>query len=165
MRATRFLIPLLVVGCQRPDAVQREPSIEDQSQQARAELDAIMTTWERWVTEGKVDSMASVVAEDGYTLAPNQPPLVGRAAWLAVFRPQLTQGKWSIDNVTESVVAYGPLAVERGSFVLSFAPPPGAPSSMRAISDTGKYLWHWRKFDGRWQLAQAAWNSNRPAQP
>lgn len=165
MRATRFLVLLLVVSCQRPDAVQREPSIEDQSQQARIEIDAIMATWERWVVEGKVDSMAGVVAEEGHTLAPNQPPIVGRAGWLAVFRPQLTQGKWSIDNVTESVVAYGPLAVARGSFVLSYTPPAGAPSSMRAISDTGKFLWHWRKFDGQWRLAEAAWSSNRPAQP
>ena len=165
MRATRFLVLLLVLSCQRPDAVQREPSIEEQSQQARAELDAIMATWERWLVEGKVDSMATIVAVDGHTLVPNQPPLVGRAAWLAMFRPQLTQGKWRIDNVAESVVAYGPLAVEQGSFVLSFTPPPGAPSSMRAISDTGKYLWHWRKFNGQWQVAQAAWNSNRPAQP
>lgn len=98
-----------------------------------------------------------MLAEDGYTLAPNQPPIVGCAGWLALFRPQLTQGKWRIDNVAESVVAYGPLAVERGRFVLSFTPPPGAPSSMRAISDTAKYLWHWRKFHGQWQLDQAAW--------
>ena len=45
MRATSFLVPLLVVSCQRPDAVQREPSIEKQSQQARIEIDAIMATW------------------------------------------------------------------------------------------------------------------------
>ena len=117
------------------------------------------------MAEGTVDSMATVLAEDGHTFAPNQPPIVGCAGWLALFRPQLTQGKRRIDNVAESVVAYGPRAVERGSFALSFTPPPGAPWSMRAISDTAKYLWHWRKVDGEWHLDQAACNANRPAQP
>ena len=166
MRATRFLIPLLVVGCQRaPDAAQREASIEDQSQQARAELGPIMATWDRWVVEGEVDSMATALTEDTYTMPPNQSPIIGRAGWLSAYRPQLTQGKWSINSVTESVVAYGPIAVVRGSFVLSFTPPAGAPPSMRAMSDTGKFLWHWRKDNGQWKLAQAAWNSNRPVQP
>jgi len=165
MRARVLLMPLLLVSCQRPDAVQQEPSVEDQSRQARAEIAAVMANWERWVAEAKVDSLASLMTETAVTLPPNQPPIVGRAAWLDVFRPQLTQGKWSEDVVTESVVAYGPIAVERGSYTLNFTPGPGAPPNVRAMSDTGKYLWHWHKADGRWQLAEAAWNSNRPAQP
>jgi ketosteroid isomerase-like protein len=165
MRATRLLVPLLVVSCQRPEAIQQEPSIEDQSRQARTEIEATLATWERWVAEGKVDSLASLLTENTNILPPNAPPIVGRDAWLAVFRPQLTTGKWSEDVVTESVVAYGPLAVERGSYTLSFTPGPGTPASMRAMSDTGKYLWHWHKVDGRWLIAEAAWSSNRPAQP
>ena len=45
MRATRFLVLLLVVSCQQPDAVQPEPSIEDQSQQARADWDCWTCRW------------------------------------------------------------------------------------------------------------------------
>jgi ketosteroid isomerase-like protein len=101
MRATRLLVPLLVVSCQRPEAVQQEPSIEDQSRQARTEIEATLATWERWVAEGKVDSLASLLTENTNILPPNAPPIVGRDAWLAVFRPQLTTGKWSEDVVTE----------------------------------------------------------------
>lgn len=162
MRATRLLALLLLVAC-RPDVSQREPA--DESRQARAELETVITNWERWVAEGKVDSMASVLAENSYTLAPNQPAIVGREAWLAAFRPMFAQGQWTYDITIESVVAYGPLAVQRGSYVLTFAPGPGAPSGVKAMSDTGKYLWRWQKVDGRWQLAAAAWSSNRPAQP
>ena len=163
MRA-RFLLAIVpIVSCQRPEAIQ--PSIEDESRQARTEIEAAMANWGRWLAEGKIDSMASVFTEDVQTLPPNQPLLTGRAAWLAAFRQQLTQGKVSIENITESVVAYGPVAVERGRYVLSSTPPSGAPANVRATSDTGKYLWHWRKVDGQWQVAQAAWNSNRPPTP
>jgi len=165
MRATRLLLPLLIVSCQRPEAVQQEPSIEDQSRQARTEIEGVLANWERWIATGNVDSLASLLAENSYVLPPNQPAIVGRDAWVAVFRPQLTTGKWSEDIVTESVVAYGPIAIERGTYMLNFTPGPGTPPSMRAMSDTGKYLWHWHKMDGRWQLAEAAWSSNRPAQP
>ncbi len=69
-----------------------------------------ITLWrERRVAEGRVDSMATVLAEDGYTLAPNQPPIVGCAGWLALFRPQLTQGKRRIDNVPKRSWRTGPV--------------------------------------------------------
>ena len=113
MRITRFLGPLfLITSCQRPDAVPQEPSIEDQSRQARTEIEAVMAHWDRWIAEGKVDSLASRLTESSVTMPPNQPPIVGRAAWLDVFRPQLTQGKWSQDVVTESVVASPDTRVE-----------------------------------------------------
>ena len=165
MRARHVLVPLLCLSCQRSDAVQQAPSLEDQSRQARMEIDSVMAHWDRWLAEAKVDSMAAVMAEDIVTMPPNQAPIVGRAAWLDVFRPQLTQGTWSSDNVTESVVASGALAVERGRYILTFTPGPGAAANVRAMSDTGKYLWHWQKVDGRWQVAVSAWNSNRSVQP
>lgn len=167
MRATRLLATtLLLMSCQRTDTAQQaESGIEEQSRQARAEIEPLITNWERWVAEGNIDSMATLLAENSHVLPPNQPAVAGRDAWLTTFRPMLAQGQWTEDIVTESVVAHGPLAVERGSYVLTFTPGPTAPPGAKAMSDTGKYLWHWHKVDGRWQLMEAAWNSNRPAQP
>jgi ketosteroid isomerase-like protein len=165
MRARHVLVLLLCLSCQPSEVAQQRPSIEDQSRQARVEIDSVMAHWDRWLAEAKIDSMAGVFTEDVITMAPNQAPIVGRAAWVDVIGPQLTQGTWSSDNVTESIVASGPLAVERGRYILTFTPPPGAAPNVRAVSDTGKYLWHWRKVDGRWKVAGSAWNSNRSVQP
>lgn len=167
MRARSGLaVFFLLLGCQSTETPQQtEARIARESQQARAEIETLLGRWEGWVAEGNVDSMAGMLAEDGHTLPPNLPAIAGRQAWVAWARPLFSQGQWTEDIVTESVVANGPIAIERGRYTLSMTPGPAAPQGATAISDTGKYLWHWHKTDGRWMLREAVWNSDRPVQP
>lgn len=48
--------------------------------------------------------------------------------------------------------------------LMTFIPGPTSPPEAAAMSDTGKYVQHWQRVAGRWQLVRAIWNSDR-AQP
>ena len=66
---------------------------------------------------------------------------------------------------TASVVANGPIAVERGNWTFDFKPGKGAPPGMGAMTDQGKYLTHWHDVGGQWLMAEDIWNSDTPAAP
>lgn len=96
----------------------------------------------------------AAIATDAY--AQDQPAGAGRSHWVSANKPAVATGKFGIQHVTESVVASGPLAVTQGRYVITFVPGPAAPAGAKAFADSGKYLWQWRKVDGRWLLAAAA---------
>lgn len=165
-RVTLSAVSVLLVACQRTEAPEQvQERLARESETVRAELEPIIARYERAVAAGNIDSMSLILAEDAHTQPPNAPAVIGRAAWLETFRPVLAQGQWSQDIITEFVAANGPMAVERGRYVLRFTPGPNAPRGARPLADTGKYLWHWRKTGERWELANLTWTSNRPATP
>ena len=152
---------LAAAACQGGESPDQTASrIARESQTARAEIESITGDYERWVMARDVDSMASMLAEDARILPPNESAVVGRANWIDWASPMFAHGNWSEDIIAESVVANGPIAIERGRYVLNFAPGPDSPDDAVAISDTGKYLWHWHRINGRWQLVDAIWNSD-----
>jgi quercetin dioxygenase-like cupin family protein/ketosteroid isomerase-like protein len=130
---------------------------------ARRELIARARSFERWLETGQIDSLATLVTDDYQALAPNEPIVAGKTAWLEWTRQLLRLGRWSEQLTTESTEVNGPLAVQRGRYILRFVPGAGAPAGTTAMSDTGKFLWHWRKVDGQWRLAAAAWSSDLPS--
>ena len=156
---------LAAAACQGGESVDQTASrMARESQTARAEIERITGDYERWVMAGDVDSMASILAEDAWILPPNESAVVGRPNWIDWARPMFAHGNWSEDIITESIVANGPIAIDRGRYVLNFTPGPNSPDDAVAMSDTGKYLWRWHRIDGRWQLADAIWNSDLPLQ-
>lgn len=166
MRARLELVAVALLGiaCQRAETPEQLAArLEAESRAVREELQPVIARYERAVAAGNIDSMALILAEDAHTQPPNAPMLVGRAAWVNAFRPLLAQGQWAEDIITESVAANGPMAVERGRYIMTFTPGPTAPRGAVAFADTGKYLWHWRKAAGRWALADLTWTSDRPA--
>jgi ketosteroid isomerase-like protein len=157
---------LALLACQRTETPQQaEARIGAESQAARAELGVINEQWKRAFTGGNVDAMASIMDETVVTLPPNLPMITGRQAWVAWFGPQLKLGNWNEVITTQSVVASGPIAVQRGGYILTFTPLPNAPKSLKAVTDTGKYVWHMHKKSGKWLLTEAIWNSDRPVAP
>lgn len=164
MRRSLVLVSLLAVAaCQGGETTdQMSARIEEESRAARAQIDELVADWERWIAASDVDSMAALLAEDARVLPPNEPAIEGRAAWISWARSMFGHGTWTEDIITESVVANGPIAIERGQYILNFTPGPNSPPDAVAMSDTGKYLWHWHRPDGRWQLVDAIWNSDRP---
>ena len=61
----------------------------------------------------------------------------------------------------QSVSANGPLAVERGTYSVTFTPP----GATAPITDTGKYLAHWHLIGGKWMMVDDIWNSDLPVAP
>ncbi len=156
---------VLIAACQSAETPQQaDERITAESEAARTELEAIQANFERWYSAGAVDSAASILTEGHSWLPPNQPAGAGRSQWISTNKPLVATGKFGIHHVTESVLASGPLAVMRGRYVLTFAPGAAAQAGAKASADTGKYLWQWRKVDGRWLVEAAAWNSDLPSQ-
>ena len=112
---------------------------------------------ERWYAAGQIDSVASVFAEDAWQMPPNSPALVGREAIRGYWNRAVEWGEWEFTLETRSVSVRGPMAVERGRYVLSFSPGPDAPPGMAAFDDHGNYLVHWRlEEDGEWRIVADA---------
>ncbi len=173
MRFTRFILaPILLVACAQSETAQQgetqqqaDSRIAEESRVARAEIEAVGANLSRWLSTGAVDSAAASLTTDYRWHAPNMPAGSGRENWVAWVKGMITTSKVTQASTTESVVASGPIAVESGRYVLTFTPAPGAPKDVKASTDTGKYLWQWRKENGVWRLAQASWNSDLAAKP
>jgi uncharacterized protein (TIGR02246 family) len=119
----------------------------------------------RWYAAGDVDSLISIFAEDAWQMPPNNPALVGREAIRAYWRQALTWGKWAFTLQVQKVDVSGPLAVERGKYVLKFIAGPAAPPGMPSFEDHGNYLVHWRReADGQWRAVADAPVSEVPMQ-
>ena len=85
-------------------------------------------------------------------MPPNSPPLVGREAIRKFWRQAVEWGKWNFSLQTQDVSVSGPIAVERGKYVLKFVAGPGAPPGITSFEDHGNYLVHWRRdLDGEWR--------------
>lgn len=112
---------------------------------------------ERWYAEGRIDSVAPVFAEDAWQMPPNSPPLIGREAIREFWSQAVEWGQWDFTLETRDVAVSGPMAVERGAYVLAFSPGPNAPPGMDAFEDRGNYLVHWRlEDDGEWRIVADA---------
>jgi len=139
---------------------QAQARMDTESAAARTAIDSLAPEFASHVNQGHADVVAGFYAENAVLMPPNAPTASGRAAIQAAWaefismKPQLT-------ITPQSVVANGPMAVERGVYSMSFTPP-GATAPM---TDTGKYLVHWRLLDGKWVIVDDIWNSDLPAVP
>ena len=112
---------------------------------------------------GDADALAALVGEDAWQMPPNLPALVGRVAIRDFWRNAFGWGQWNFKFETQSVSANGPLAVERGKYVLRFTAGPAAPPGMRSFEDRGNYLVHWRReSDNHWRVVADAPVSELP---
>ena len=117
----------------------------------------------RWYAAGDAESLAGMCAEDAWQMPPNQPPLEGREAIRQFWRQAFQWGKWDFTLNTQDVDVSGPLAVERGKYVLRFTAGPSAPPGMASFEDRGNYLVHWRyEADGQWRAVGDAPVSELP---
>jgi ketosteroid isomerase-like protein len=120
----------------------------------------------RWYAVGDAESLAGMCAEDVWQMPPNHPALVGREAVREYWRQAFQWGKWDFTLDTQDVDVSGPLAVERGRYVLRFTAGPSAPPGMASFEDRGNYLAHWRyEADGQWRAVADAPVSELPLPP
>ena len=117
----------------------------------------------RWYAAGDAESLAGMCAEGAWQMPPNQPPLKGREAIRQFWRQAFQWGEWDFTLETQDVDVSGPLAVERGKYVVRFTAGSGAPPGMASFEDRGNYLVHWRyEVDGQWRLVGDAPVSELP---
>ena len=165
MRRTGILMAALgsfavIAGCQpaAETAEQAEARMASEAAAAKTAIEASNTRFVAHFNAGQGDSVAAHYTEDGRVMAPNMAVASGRQAIAASMG--MMAGATLVLN-TESVAANGPLAVERGTYTITLTPP----GATAPITDTGKYLVHWRKVGDNWLMVDDIWNSDLPAMP
>jgi len=139
---------------------QAQARMDTETTAARTAIDSLDREFAQHFNQGHADLVAGMYTEQAHLMPPNMPVVVGRDAIKTGLAPFFAM-KAELKLTADAVVANGPLAVERGTYALSFTPP-GATAPM---TDTGKYLVHWHLIDGKWLLADDIWNSDLPAMP
>jgi uncharacterized protein (TIGR02246 family) len=153
---------LLAAACQSGAETPEQTAtrMQTESTAIRAVIDSMAIDFASHLNQGHADIVAAYYTEDAVIMPPNMPTARGRDGAKQVF-DQFVAMKAQLTLKPESVSANGPMAVEWGTYSVTLTPP-GAPAPM---TDTGKYLVHWRQVDGKWLLAQDIWNSDLPPMP
>ena len=162
---TWLAVPLalgMTLGCQptAETAEQAQARMDTESAAAKTAIEAQVAEFVSHFNQGHADVAGGFYAEQGRVMPPNEPAQLGRAAIIAGMTPFMAM-KPTLTLTTESVVANGPIAIERGMYSVTFTPP-GSPAP---VSDTGKYLVHWHLIDGKWLMVDDIWNSDQPPMP
>ncbi|MFD3001954.1 YybH family protein [Pontibacter toksunensis] len=153
-----FYITALVVfagssGCQEPSASKAPLSAGD-SDNVRQIIEEKNAQVEDWYRAGLVDSVATVFADDLVQLVPHQPLIEGKEEFKGFWEQMVQNGHLKFDVKTQEVKHSGDLAVERGTFKLSFTPNENSP--IPPIQDEGNYVVVWERKDGHWR---AVWDA------
>jgi ketosteroid isomerase-like protein len=150
----------MIAACQpaAETAEQAEARMASETAAARTAIEASNAQFMVHFNAGQGDSVAAHYTDDGRVMAPNMAAAVGRPAIAASMG---MMGGATLVLTTESVAANGSLAVERGTYKITLTPP----GATAPITDTGKYLVHWRKVGDNWMMADDIWNSDLPAMP
>jgi hypothetical protein len=118
--------------------------------------------WEAWYAAGLADSFPTSFTEQGREMPANGKALVGREAIGQFHAQQASMGKFTNHIMQESVVANGPLGIDRGTYTSTFIPNKGMENMGVPPADTGKWVVHWQKVNGTWQIAELIYNSDLP---
>lgn len=181
-RATLYLIPqeatmiqrIAVVTLLALAACAPKPETPDQAaarmkaeaDTARTAIAAANAAMSKYLAANQMDSAAMLYAEDAVFYPANMPAVRGRPAIAALFKSWGAAGAWTVAPSTYSVEANGPLAIETGRGLMTYAPGPNAPATMKAaFTDTMKYVTTWRKVGGKWLISNDISTTDRAAQP
>lgn len=154
------LLVAVACGPQAETAEQMETRMQTESAAVRTTIDSLAREFATHLNAGHPDVVAGFYAENAVLMPPNMPSATGRQAIQDVFK-QFTDMKAQLTLTPQAVSANGPLAVERGTYSVTFTPP----GATAPITDTGKYLVHWHMMDGKWVMVEDIWNSDLPPPP
>ena len=161
-RATLVFAVALLAGCQKPETPEQASArMAAESDSAKTAIEAANVRYARHMNGGHPDSIAMIFTEGGLMMGPGAPTVAGRDSIRAMMtRTPLPPGA-TLAFTAVDVAANGPIAIERGSYTFSMP----AMGRMPASTMTGKYLAHWHKMGGEWQIAAEVWNEDAPMPP
>lgn len=162
-RRTVVTSALVLVACapQPETAEQMQARMSAESDSARTYIAEASRMFAAHMVAGRVDSVVAFYAAEATVMPPNMPPARGTAAIKAAFDGMMAQGAPKTAELRPvTVVANGPLAIETGRFVMTMAGPGGA-----VMADSGKYMVHWHKINGKWMIVDDMWSSDLPPMP
>jgi ketosteroid isomerase-like protein len=145
MRSVLLGLILLMLGAE-PVANQTAAKLPEASIKLPPSLARVLTDYENGWKAGDAAALARLFTEDGFVLAPGQPPVKGRAAI-----EKLYTGPGS--PLSLRAFAYA-VNGDVGYILGGFSSEPGIP-------DRGKFTLTLRKRDGRWLIASDMDNANR----
>jgi len=130
------------------------PSTNDADEAAIREVNR---KWQELVAAKDAKAIAATVyAEDGQLLPPNEPKAVGREAvekgWTALANIPGIKLTWETEKFV--FARSGELAVETGTYKLTIGEGPGQ------MTELGKTVVTWQKRDGKWQVLTDMFSSN-----
>lgn len=161
MRTTRFMLAVTVLAAAcapaSETAEQRTARLQAESDSARTAVQAQTAAMQAHMNAAHWDSLGQFYADNAVSMPPNAPALTGRAAIIDGMKQMLApMSNLQIHFTSQSVSASGDMAVERGRYHMTFN------MGRRAMADSGKYLTHWHKVDGRWVTVEEIFNSDVP---
>jgi len=163
---TRFpLIALATLGvaaaCQptaeSPEAQRARLMAESDS--ARPAIEAQGTRFARYFNAGQIDSVVAMYTSSATVMPPGMPAVTGTDSIRATFAAMgsMMPAGTTLAFQVQSVVANGPIAIERGAWTMTTPAAGGAATETR-----GKYLVTWRTVGGEWRIQEDIWNEDAP---
>ncbi len=147
----RVILVLFVAGCAR--------TAPSPAPDARPAVDAIFAKYAASLGASDADAWSTLWTEDGVQLAPEAPPVVGKAAIREKLRDVLAHFRFDMRIRTEEVRTAGDWAFARGTYAATLTPKTGGP----AIPIDGKFLTIFlRQADSSWRIYRDIFNSNTP---
>ena len=148
MHSVLFSLVLLTLGA--GPALGQQAKSADSSMVLPPELARVLTEYEAGWKAGNAAALADLFTEDGFVLAPGQPPVRGRAA----IRKLYTGPGSPLSLRAFAYAMHGEVGYIIGGY-----------SSERGTVDEGKFTLTLRKDEhGRWQIVSDMDNSNRRRQ-
>jgi ketosteroid isomerase-like protein len=165
-RATATVVLLTLAAC-APKAAETVDSTTPPAAVAatdtKADADSVRALSKRWLELANArDSVgiSRLFADDGYEYVSNAPAAKGPAdvakALGPQFRPKDLKDTFETSDVV--VAASGDLAVERGTYHVSYTDAKG-----KHVDDHGNYITTWKKVGGQWKVLHDISASEVPA--
>jgi len=135
-------------------------SSEQETAAVRQAIEATNAEFVQHFNQGHGDIAAAQYAEDAQLMLVGARVAKGRQEIAALIN-SLAPAKAALTITVDKVTVSGPMAVERGGYVLTLTPP-DAPGP---ATETGTYLVHWHKVGDKWIRIDDIGTSEKPLPP
>jgi ketosteroid isomerase-like protein len=156
-----MLMVVALAACKAAAPADNTVARQASADSAKAAIEASNAAFSTAMKAGDVNALMASYAPNATVMPPNMAPMSGSANIRTGFTGMLGMGKPTEFTITmDKIVVDGDMAVEHGHYVWASAGP-----NNTVMADTGKYLGHWHRMNGKWMMVDDIWNSNRPAMP
>ena len=132
------------------------PPPDTSAEDSRA-IEAVSKQWVDAFNRGDAAAVVALYTEEAKLLPPNSPMIVGRESIQASFQADFDASGYDLQLTVIDLHVNGDMAHEVGKYTLTIQPEEG-----EAISDSGKYVWIWKRVNGSWKVDVLIWNSSLP---